>query len=240
MSETTNQPLFFKNPVPIQKERHAKAGLMQDSDFKFAKKTNSVPINMQEFSLAAKSYPIVFTGGAQNIPVAVLGLENDINAFVNKAGKWEKGHYIPAYVRQYPFAFMVEQEKLVLCVDESSSRFKKTATAKDLKFFDGVEQSDFTKNALDFCLGYYQDFQTTKEFVAALEEKGLLIERQINATKNGSKKPVSLSGFKVVDEEKLAKLDDKTIIDWYKKGYLALINFHMLSFSNWNNLTAKL
>lgn len=240
MPEPTTQPLFFKKPVPIQKEVHAKAGLLAENDFKFAKLTNSAPINMREFALIAKSYPIVFTGGANSIPVAVLGLENNLNSFVNKDGKWEKGSYIPAYVRQYPFAFMVEKEKLVLCVDEDSTRFKKTAKAKDFKFFDGNEQSDFTKNALQFCLEYYQDSQITKQFVAALEEKELLIERQINATKNGSKKPISLSGFRIVDNEKFAKLDEKTIIEWHKNGYLALINLHLLSFSNWQDLATKI
>ena len=239
MTESNQYPLFFKNPVPIQDERHAKSGLSIMANFKFAKPTNSVPINIQEFALIAKSYPIVFTGDDNSIPAAVLGLEGPLNLFVNKDGKWEQNHYIPAYVRQYPFVFMAEGDKLILCVDEESERFKKVAAEKDPKFYNKKEQSDVLTSALQFCADYFNDQKGTKQFAKALQEKNLLIDRQINVNLEGKKKPVVLGGFKIVDEDKLGALDNDTIIDWYKKGYLALIIFHLQSMTNWQNLVDR-
>ena len=234
------QPLFFKNPAPIQLEKHAKAGLAVDGDFKFAKLTNSSPINVQEFALIAKSYPIVFTGDAAAVPVAVLGLENSRNVFINDKNHWEKNCYIPAYVRQYPFGLSVDGDKLTLCIDESSDKFKKNASDKDMKFFSGKEPGDVIKSALEFCASYYNDSKITAGFSAEMQQNGMFIERQINVSLNGRNKPIVLGGFKVIDDSKLNNLSDELILKWHKNGYLALIHFHILSLTNLQALVNRL
>jgi hypothetical protein len=235
-----NQPLFFKTPVPLQIDKHADAGLSRKINFSFTKPTNSVPINVQEFGLVAKTYPIVFTGDDLSAPVAILGLENSQNVFVDSKGEWEKGAYIPAYVRRYPFAFTGNEEQLILCVDESSDRFKAKAGKDDDKFFDGKEQTEFTQAALQYCTEYQRDQAFSLAFAKALSEKGLLIERQITANLEGRDKPVVLGGFKVIDEEKVNNLDDKTVQEWYKNGFLALLSFQLLSMSNWQNVLMRM
>lgn len=69
----------------------------------FAGETNSVILAGVEFSEAAKEYPIVFTqAGDKVVPVALLGLRNEENLFVDGKGGWD-GRYIPSFVRRYPF-----------------------------------------------------------------------------------------------------------------------------------------
>lgn len=236
-----DQPLFFKKPIPLQIDRHGNAGLSRRIDFTFAKPTNSVPVNVQEFGLVAKSYPIVFTGDNISAPVAILGLENSQNVYVDKHGDWEISNYIPAYVRRYPFAFTDGDDKqLILCVDEESARYKANASGDDDKFFDGAEQTEFTKSALEYCSEYQRDQDFTLAFAKALNEKGLLIDRQISADLKGRDQPVVLGGFKVIDEEKINNLDDKTVLEWYQNGFLALITFHLLSMSNWQNVLMRM
>jgi hypothetical protein len=234
-----NQPLFFKTPVPLQIDKHADAGLSQKINFSYSKPTNSVPINVQEFGLISKTYPIVFTGDAISAPVAILGLENSQNVFVSAKGEWEKGTYIPAYVRRYPFAFTGNEDQLILCVDESSDRYQAKAGKDADKFFNGNEQTDFTKAALQYCSEYQRDQAFTLAFAKALNEKGLLIDRQITANVEGREKPITLGGFKVIDEEKVNALDDKTVLEWYKNGFLALLSFQLLSMSNWQNILMR-
>ena len=234
------QPLFFKSPVAIQAEAHANAGISSAVNFKFAKLSNSVPINIQEFGYVCKNYPIVFTSDASCVPVAVLGLENSVNVFVNDKGDWEKGTYIPAYVRRYPFAFTSSAEgNLVLCVDESADRFKKNASSGDMLFFNNGEQTEFIKSVLNYCAEFHRDQHASQQFGQELNNRGLLIEKQISANVEGRTAPISLSGFKMVDEEKLNQLDNDTILKWHKNGYLSLIYFHLLSGSNWQQLSLR-
>tara|TARA_B110000116_G_scaffold40719_1_gene33086 strand:+ start:3180 stop:3518 length:339 start_codon:yes stop_codon:yes gene_type:complete len=64
----------------------------------FAGKTNSVILAGVEFSEAAKEYAIVFTqAGDKVVPVAMLGLRNEENLFVDDKGDWV-GRYIPSFV----------------------------------------------------------------------------------------------------------------------------------------------
>ncbi len=239
--QSNNQPLFFQNPVPLQIDKHAKSGLSKEINYKFAKDTNSAPVNIQEFGLIAKHYPIVFTPDEVSSPVAVLGLENSKNLYVNNKGEWEKDTYIPAYARRYPFAFTgTNDSQLVLCIDEASDRYKASANKDDDKFFSNKEQTEFTKSALQYCADYHRDQKITLQFTQALKDKGLLVTRQITATVPGRKEPVVLGGFSVIDEEKLAQLDEQTIVKWFRNGFLALINFHFLSSSNWQNLVSRL
>jgi hypothetical protein len=235
------QPLFFKTPAPVMKDKHAEAGLSTKVDYAFSKATNSVPITTREFAEICKTYPIVFPGGASNDAVAVLGIENTKNLFVSAEGNWQKDVYIPAYVRKYPFAFMSAgkgaDEKLILCVDESSGRFAKKAKKTDLKFFDEGNQTASTKNALEYCLQYHRDSISTQEFVKEIKAAGLLIQKQITATFKNKPKPISLSGLFIVDENKLQGLDSAKIAEWHKKGYLALVYMHLISLSNFNRLS---
>ena len=69
----------------------------------FAGKTNSVILAGVEFSEAAKEYAIVFTqAGDKVVPVAMLGLRNEENLFVDDKGGWDV-RCIPSFVRRYPF-----------------------------------------------------------------------------------------------------------------------------------------
>ena len=91
--------LFYKNPVPLNKNDHKDKKISSiGQNFMFAAKTNSVILAGVEFSEAAKEYAIVFTqAGGKVVPVAMLGLRNEENLFVDDKGGWV-GRYIPSFV----------------------------------------------------------------------------------------------------------------------------------------------
>ena len=113
--------LFYQKPVPINKNDHKSKKIRgTDNNFKFAGKTNSVILAGVEFSEAAKEYPLVFAlAGERIIPVALLGLRNEENLFLNEDGSWD-ARYIPAFVRRYPFVLAETGEpgQRVVCIDE--------------------------------------------------------------------------------------------------------------------------
>ncbi len=230
-----NLPLFFKNPHPLHAKRHGKAGLNHVGTFGFAADTNSVPLNVQEFFEAARSYPIVFTKTETPVPVALLGFKEE-NAFVDAQGRWRENSYIPAYVRRYPFILLEEptDNKLILCVDEDAPHY--TAEAPELPFYtSGEEANELMQNALNFCVAYQKHHQQTLEFTKALQKQGLLQEKASNLRMPDGRE-MNLSGFLMIDADKYAALSDETFLEWRKKGWLPAIEVALMSQHNWQAL----
>ena len=190
-----------------------------------------------ECSRAMQSYPIVFTTGDPVVPVAVLGLRGARNQFVEKNGSWRSGAYIPAYIRRYPFILMENPGRLqfTLCIDEASTLL---VDGDVQPLFDGDTATETTDNALQFCSAYQGQHAFTLEFTAALEKYGLLVENRASvALKSGEQ--LSLSGFRMVDEEKLTALPDDIFLEWRQRGWIALIYCHLLSIGNWQYLVEQ-
>jgi hypothetical protein len=236
------QPLFYKNPQPLLKDKHAKAGIAIEDNFAYAKDAKTLPINLPEFAEIAKYYPIVFTSSKNPVPIAVLGI-GETNLYVDKVGGWEKGKYIPAYARRYPFAFTIpssDPKQLLLCVDESSKRYIAKAKKDDARFFDDKgEQTEELKNILKFCEQYHVDNNTTIAFAKKLDDMDLLVERKISISLGAKTPSAELNGFKTLDEQKFAKLDEKTLAELHSQGLLGVLYYHLQSNSNWGNLVER-
>jgi hypothetical protein len=228
-------PLFYRKPRPLDARVHSKKQLKRDVDFSFASGTNSVPINSVEFALVQRSYPIVFSADATPAPLAVMGLRNSENLFVDDKGQWATGHYVPAYVRRYPFIFMEGPDGLqfLLCIDEDS-KFVTESGGTSLFEADG-KPSQLTQNALNFCSAFQGNHVQTREFGEALKQHNLLVENQANATIAGAEK-VSLGGFRIVDEQRFNALPNEVFLEWRSKGWLHLVYSHLMSMANWANL----
>jgi hypothetical protein len=232
-------PLFYKNPTPLDAKRHAELALKKDFDLSFAQGVNAVPVNMIEMPHVCHYYPIAFGPDQNATPVALLGLRDDENLFLDKKGKWSEDMYIPSYIRRYPFIFseMPANDQLTLCVDIDDTLVE---DGGEQRFFDDKGgPTQLSQNALEFCKSYHAAAQQTLEFSRALAEKDLLIERSAEVTIPGDKK-ISLSGFRIVDEKKLSEIDDETFLDWRRKGWLPFIYAHLFSGAQWQRLTRML
>lgn len=225
------QPLFFRNPFPLDKNRHAGKSMVARPNFSFAKKTNSVPIILHEFALVSKCYPIIFAPGEPALPIAVLGLEKDQNSFVDGDGSWADLCYIPAYIRRYPFVFFEDSDndRLILCLDEDSDLI---VDGDERPLFKDGEPTETVNSALELCTFLHQNSETTVTFCEALVEADLLVNRAGEAELSTGES-IAVPGFRVVDEEKFNKLPDETFLEWRKKGWLALIYMHLASAQNW-------
>lgn len=230
-----NLPLFIKQPKALTLDVHGKAGIKRTAGFAFSRETNSVPLTSVEFFEAARSYPIVFSTADPVAPVAILGLEQS-NMFLEPDNEWKAGHYVPGYVRQYPFLLFknADNDEMVLCIDEASEAFSKDKP--DMTFYnaDG-KPAEFSQKALEFCAAYYQQHQGTLEFVKALKEQDMLTARQTTVTlPNGNK--VNLGGFFAIDEAKYSALPDNVYLEWRKKGWTLLVDAILISTINWKYL----
>lgn len=229
-------PLFFRQPAVLDKERHAKAGIKPAADLRFARGTNSLPLNTIEFLEAAKFYPIVFTADAEPTPTAIVGMETT-NYFVDAKGKWAADTYIPAYVRQYPFIFFQppQGEMYYLCMDEGSELYTAQASKRDQALFVDGEPSELTRRALQFCTSFYQQLAITQNFCADLVKYKLLAPYHSQLTTKGGRH-MALSGFSMIDEKAFNALPDEVILEFRRKGWLAFIYLALASATNWKRL----
>lgn len=241
----SGMPLFYTNPTPLDAKKHAKLGLKKNFGFDFTRNINAVPVNMIEMTQICHHYPIAFSPDASATPVAILGLRDNENLFVQPDGRWEEATYIPAYIRRYPFIFseMPGNESLTLCVDMND---KIVEDGSEQSFFDkDGKPSTLSKGALEFCKSYHAAAKQTLDFSAALVKHGLLVERaaQINIAGN---RRINFSGFRVIDEEKLEKMKDKDFLEFRKTvenkkmNWVPFLYAAMFSGPQWHKLTFML
>ncbi|WP_217571393.1 SapC family protein [Mesorhizobium sp. GbtcB19] len=237
-------PLFYLKPEALNPIRHGSLGLTARADFGFARTAHAIPIAASEMPGAMRSYPIVFIGSAK-APVIITGVRQNENLFVDADGRWTEPHYIPAYVRRYPFILADESAtsgRLTLCVDRASERVVDQLAApfrddggKLALFFNGTEPTEATKQALAFCSQFQNDFNATRAIVEKVDAHGLFAPRQSKVTLEGGE-VLNLTDFQVIDEQALNKLSNEAFLDLRKSGALAMIYCQLASSNSWSSL----
>jgi len=232
-SASNRAPLFYRRPELLTPASHGDLRI-RTGGFGFARDANAVPLAIIEFGAAMRNYPIVFAAG--NYPVALLGLDRT-NRFVSEDA-WADDAYVPAYVRRYPFVFVDRaDDTFVLAIDRDADNVVVGGTEGQAIFANG-EPTDMVSGIMDFCRDFHAAHIQTDHFVTGLVEQDLLVSQHADA-KLPSGRAMVLSGFKVVDRSKFEALSDEVILDWHRKGWLALIHFHLLSLDRFAGLLAR-
>jgi hypothetical protein len=229
---------MYKNPIFLNSVTHKALKIAPATSFKFAVGMNSVVVVGQEFLEAAKFYPVVFTKtkNEEIIPVALLGLRNNENLFVDNDGKWKEGMYVPAFFRRYPFvlASNVGQDgSFAVCADSDFEGFGKD---DGMALFDdqGNQTKEFS-NVIEFLKNYQAQHAATVEMIRLITELSLFRNVSANITLPAGEK-LGFAGMMMVDETKMAALDDEKALELFRKGYLAWIYSHLYSMSNFRSL----
>ncbi len=221
--------LFYDRPVALNKITHKQSKIRPlQNNYAFARNTNSVILAGVEFTEAAKEYPIVFAqAGESVVPVALLGLRNAENLFVNEDDSWD-ARYVPAFVRRYPFVLAEtgENNQRMVCIDESYPGF--SDDEGEALFAEDGEPTPVLKQAMDFLEEYQRQYLRTETFVKRLQDNDLLMSLNARVDLvNG--KQFALSGLLAVDEKKLLALDDDKALAFFKSGELAWVYCHLMS-----------
>lgn len=239
MTEATNLPLFYRSPKVLLPAAHSQRSLAKQPDYGFAAQTNAVPLVAEEIPVAARHYPVVFSDEAVAHPVALLGVRAQQNLFVDDQGRWQAGAYVPAYVRRYPFIFLENDAgtELTLCVDEAAAQFVE-GRANPLFDLHG-EPTTLARSALAFCRDYQAQHLAAVEFSKAVSAAGLFTDHRADLTLRDGQR-MSLAGFKVIDENRFARLPDATLLEWRRKGWLPMVYGHFFSIGAWSALVDRL
>lgn len=232
---------MYQNLEILNKETHKESSIKEAKNFSYAKNLINAPITAAEFYEACKNYPIFFAKDKDEnwFASVMLGFKENTNIFVDSKGNWDKLHYVPAFVRRYPFVF-VEQEnsdQLLVALDKEYLSSDKKDESRKL-FNDKGENSEFLNNALNFLNQFQADSIATKDFIKQLNDWELLEEKTATVV-TANKEQFNLTGLYIVNEEKLRHLSKKKRDEINDKNAIPLITAHLISLSNIQKLGAK-
>lgn len=226
---------IYKDVRLINREEDKKLKVAPIEGFAYAANLRDCIITVSEFYEAAKSQPIVFAKNEQGefLALALMGLKEQANLFVNQDGSWKAGEYVPAFVRRYPFIYVAHgEDNLTLAIDHDHKAVNKR---KGEALFNAEgEASEYTNRVMDFLNQYQQANSHTSAMIKMLDDKGLLEEATAKMVQNGE--PMNLTGFMRVNEEKLSALGDSEVLDLINSGAYKWVVAHLMSLSNFQKL----
>ena len=223
-------PLLYNDLQPLNSGQHGKLKMKRLITVPGIGQTHAIPVTVEEFTHAQRSFPIIFSAGDEPIPLALMGLNEGINTFIDSDGMpIGEPAYMPAYLRRYPFILArlkPDSDELSLCFDPTSGAFGED---EGEALFDGDQPSELTKNILQFCEQFETAGLRTQAFMKDLKESGLLMEGEVSIQPDGVEQPFLYRGFRMVDEEKLRNLRGDELRKMNQSGMLPLIYAHLMS-----------
>ena len=227
--QNPNLPLFYQDLIPLNTQEHSAWKTRATDKATWLVGVNSIPLTVEEFPQAQRNFPIIFTAGDDPVPLALMGMNEGVNVFVDEDGTLNTPVYVPAYVRRYPFMLArlrPDSDELSLCVDPTSDLVGEQEEGEPL--FNGTEPTEATQNLLKFCENFEIAGSKTANFMAELKKHNLLMDGELNID-TGDGRPFNYRGFQMVDESKLREVRGDVLRQWNQNGMLAIIYAHLFS-----------
>lgn len=236
-----NLPLFYNALEPLNLRDHGTKKVRQALKMSTIGKTHAIPLTVDEFGLAQRHYPIVFSVGEQSIPIALMGLNEGINVFMTEEGQLrDPNMYTPAYIRRYPFLLAkikADSDDLSLCFDPTAEAIGDFEDG-DALFVDG-KPSESVELILDFCEQFESAGQRTAAFMEDLKKADLLMDGEVSIQPDGFEQPFVYRGFRMVDEDKLRNLRGDELRKMMQNGMLSLIYAHLFSLTQMRDVFGR-
>lgn len=225
-------PLLYEGLEPISREKHGKMKLRRMDKVPAAGRTHAVPITVEEFGLAQRFFPIIFSAGDEPVPLALMGLNEGINTFLDEDGlPIVNDIYIPAYLRRYPFMLArlnPDSEELSLCFDPTSDTIGDFKDGEPLFDKDG-KPTEVINDLLRFSEQFEAAGRRTAFFMQELKDMDLLMEGEVAIQPEGMEQPFVYRGFQMVNEEKFRELSGDKLRKMNQNGMLPIVMAHLFS-----------
>jgi hypothetical protein len=225
-------PLLYNSLEPLSSNVHANFKARSTNVAPFIRNVHAVPITIDEFIMVQRHFPIVFSVGDNPVPLALMGLNEGINVFVDDEGNLIGDVYVPAYIRRYPFMLArtrPDADDLSLCFDPTSGLIGDFEDGAPL--FDNGQPSEGTQALLKFCEEFEVSAQRTIAFVQELKTSELLMDGEASVQPAGSEQPFIYRGFQMVSQDALRELRGDALRKMNQNGILPLVIAHLFSLS---------
>lgn len=170
-----------------------------------------------------------------------MGLRQGSNVFVSEDGQFDPEHYIPAYVRRYPFvsATNPNDQASTVCVDMDAD-FVVSENPERPFFDENGEPSQYTQQAIDFVSAFENDARATEAFVERLIALDLLERKDVKvANPQDPQNPVTVAEYWGVSNEKFAALPADKLKEMQGNGDLTAIMAHLISLQRWDRILRR-
>lgn len=225
------------NLQAITKTEFAKKSWQRNPNFLFSANDAVCPLSASEIPRAMMAVPLAFlcTDGEYSI-VAVQGLENGTNFFLNAEGQW-LGSYIPAAYRSYPFVLAsteANEDQLILCINKDSGLLIEDDSAE--AFFDeGGELSTTLKDLVEFLSTVRAGRQESARICTILLKHELFKPWDLQfELESGTKR---IEGLFCIDESALNTLSDEAYAELRLAGAIPVVYCQLLSMQKISDLT---
>ncbi|MXP14391.1 multidrug transporter [Altererythrobacter confluentis] len=225
-------PLFYNDLMPLNSRDHSTWKTKPIEAATWLVSQHAIPLTVDEFVQAQRDYPIVFSSGDNPLPLALMGLNEGVNTFVDEQGKVNEPVYLPAYIRRYPFMLArltQDAEELSLCFDPTTESLGEFEDGTPLFDAEG-KPSEGTNEILQFCERFEEAGVRTKAFIDELTKHELLMDGEIAISQTDNQEnPFVYRGFQMIDQEKLREVRGDVLRTWNQNGLMALIHAHLFS-----------
>lgn len=223
-------PVFYNDLIPLSTLDHASYRNRPADSAPFLATQHAIPLTVDEFGAAQRFVPIIISAGEESVPLALMGLNEGVNTFLDDEGKLRGPAYVPAYVRRYPWMLAKlrpDSDELSLCFDPTSDTIGEFEDGQPL--FEDGKPSELVQGILKFCEDFEQAAARTGQFMKDLKELDLLMDGEVAIQVPGSEQPFVYRGFRMVNEEKLRDLRGDQLRKINQNGMLPLIYAHLFS-----------
>ncbi|PZU56335.1 MAG: multidrug transporter [Sphingobium sp.] len=223
-------PILYNDLIPLNSKDHADYHSRPSETAPFLKTQHAIPLTVDEFVVAQRFLPIIFSAGEDPVPLALMGLNEGVNTFVDDEGKLMARAYVPAYIRRYPWMLArlrPDSDDMSLCFDPTSDMVGQFAEG-DALLADG-QPTEATQAILKFCEDFEAAAQRTGQFMKDLKEMGLLMDGEVAIQVPDREQPFVYRGFQMVNEEKLRDMRGDQLRKINQNGMLPLLHAHLFS-----------
>lgn len=230
---------LYGRPELLNVQAHGDLGVQPAAQpYGFCAKVRAIPLTISEIAEASRYYPVVFGSQEDLQPLAIVGILDDVNLFVDEAGNWDPYAYVPGYIRRYPFGLAAETggERFAMVIDAAFEGVQRDA---DRKLFTDGQLSDMSRQALEFTKTYETDRRLTEQVFKAVKEFNLITGQSAQYTPTGAQTPQPFAQYWGVDEKKLIDLSDEEFLKVRKLNVLPVLYAHLLSLGNWRSLILR-
>lgn len=235
-------PSLHRQARPVDSETDRRLAVrLPVASFAHLAGTNALFVTAAETMQMACDYPIVFVragddgaGGSDYAPIAVFGLAQGENLYLDSAGQW-RAHHLPALLACYPFAIARGQGgQFAVCIDAAYEGLSDAGEGERV-FDDAGQASEFAQRVTAELQRLEGQIQGTRAAVRRLADLGLLVPRRFDGTLPDGRK-LSADGFFVVDEDKVKALPDATLLELQRSGLMHLVHAHWVSLAQMRRL----
>lgn len=230
---------IFKKPKLLDKNTDKMTKFAPLVNYKHTKEAHFLNISREEAFEACKHYPLFIAKDSKSEAlalIALIGLKNGENLFVDEEGNWDEGRYIPLTARSYPFFLIKNEDKFPFIYDEGYEGLNQENG--QLIFDENGELNEYGKRITEFVERTFFQLQGTDVILKQISDAGLL--KEISAEVGKGEQKYKIGGLWQIDPEKVDQLTNEQILEFNKTGAMALVHVHLLSLSNLQNLTSKL